>query len=226
VSFDPAEEAALSDAGVTGELNRPAGDNLFVTTWNSGGDKLDYWARRFIEHMCDIRDRVTAHCHTTVTIKNIVAENLSRTVANRPYGLMKTFAELYVPETAQIVSVRKEGTPVKYVADHQDGLATIGVYTKIPMRESRTVEVSYDLPLHGKYSLRVIPQPLAIDPHLKIKLSFPDDWTTWGFPADSGEVAYEGVLDRPLSVTAGPPGTTGLSALWDRLVDFWKGPVF
>jgi hypothetical protein len=226
-SFDPTEQEALDAVGVTGDLDRPPGDNLLVTTWNSGGDKLDYWARRHIQHRCEIGpDGDLARCATVVMIKNVVAPGLPPTVANKPYGLMKTFVELLIPRRAALGSVSLNDERHRYYLDRQDGHSAVGIYVRIPQRETARVEVTYDLPIDDRYSLRAIPQPLAVDARLQIALEVPSRWTVRGLTPDGSRFTYDGALDRTLVVEAEAEDRPGIPGMWDRLVAFWREPLF
>ena len=227
VSFDATEEKILNAVGVTGDLAPPHGDNLLVTTWNSGGDKLDYWARRKIEHSCAIREEdETASCSTVVTIRNVAPKGLSKTVANTPYGLMKSFVELYIPKEANLEEVTRDGEPTRRWLDRQDGLSTVGVYVRIPQHEAVRVEVSYGLAVNERYSLRVIPQPLSVDARLQISLEVPPKWRVRGLVPSGSRFIYDGLLDRPLLVEAARVSRSGMPGLWDRFVTFWREPIF
>jgi hypothetical protein len=228
VSFNPTEEKALKAVGTTGDLDPPQGDNVLITTWNSGGDKLDYWARRRIQHSCAIREEdQSADCSTVVTIRNVAPEGLSKTVANSPYGLMKSFVELYIPKRAHLEGVLLDGEPTRHWRGRQDGLSAVGVYVRIPQSQAVRVEVTYGLPLDERYSLRVIPQPLAVDAGLHITLHVPSGWRVRGLTPDGNGFTYDGVLDRTLFVDAEKPSSrSGIPGLWDRLVAFWREPVF
>jgi hypothetical protein len=227
VSFDASEEKILNAVGVTGDLAPPQGDNLLVTTWNSGGDKLDYWARRKIEHSCAIReDDESAGCSTVVTIRNVAPEGLSKTVANTPYGLMKSFVELYIPKKAKLEGVSLDGEPTRYWRGRQDGLAAVGVYVRIRQSQVVKVEVTYELPVDGRYSLRVIPQPLAVDARLQIGLQVPSNWGVRGLVPSGNRFIYDGPLNGPLHIEAERLIRPGIAGLWDRLVAFWREPVF
>ena len=227
-SFEPAEASALDAVGLTGDLDPPQGDNVLVTTWNSGGDKLDYWARRRIDHSCIVREGdELATCSTVVRIRNVVPEGLSKTVANRPYGLMKSFVELYIPKKARLDAVLVNGEPTRHWRGRQDGLSAVGVYVRIPQSQAVSVKVAYDLRVDGRYSLRVIPQPLAVDARLQISLRVPSIWRVRGLTPDGNTFTYDGVLDRTLFVDAEKPSSrSGIPGLWDRLLAFWREPVF
>jgi hypothetical protein len=225
-SFDAKESSALDAVGVTGDLDRRDGDTLLVTTWNAGGDKLDYWARRRIHHRCEIREGVAARCSTTVTIENLVGEDLPSVVANTPYGLMETFVELLIPRKADLGAVYLDGEPVRYHLDRQDGHSAVGVFIQLPRRDAMRVRVTYDLPMDDHYSLRVIPQPLAVDARLRISLTVPSGWRVRGLTPTGDEFTYNGLLDRALVVEAEAVDRSGLPGMWDRLVAFWREPLF
>jgi len=226
VPFDPEERAALDAIGVTGQLERPDGDTVLVTTWNSGGDKLDYWARRHIRHSCTIGEAATsAECSTTVTIRNVIPRRLPATVANRPYGLMKTFIELLTPRQANLRGVYLNGKPARYYLDRQDGHSAVGLYVRIAPAERIRAQVVYDLPVDASYSLRVTPQPLAVDARLQVHLDVPRDWTVQGLIPQRGSFTYRGPLDRPLLAHAEAAVKPGISGMWERLVAFWREPV-
>jgi hypothetical protein len=228
ISFDSNEQEALNAVGITGNLDPPKGDNLLVTAWNSGGDKLDYWARRRIDHSCVIPEGdQSVSCSTVVAIRNIAPEGLSETVANRPYGLMKSFVELYIPKKATLKGVLVNGEPTQHWLGRQDGLSAVGVYVRIRQGEAVSVKVAYDLRVDGQYSLRVIPQPLAVDARLQISLRVPPIWRVRGLTPDGNRFTYEGLLDRTLFVDAKKlPSRSGIPGLWDRLLAFWREPVF
>jgi hypothetical protein len=60
VSFKASERRVLENAGVSGDIATDAQDNLLVTVQNFGGDKLDYWMRRKLDHRCTIVSKTSA----------------------------------------------------------------------------------------------------------------------------------------------------------------------
>lgn len=225
-SFDAEEASALDAVGVTGDLDRPESDNLLITSWNGGGDKLDYWARRRIVHDCNIKEGSRAQCSTTVTIKNVVEQDLPHTVANEPYGVMETFVEFFIPKRADLGAVYLDGERIRFYLDRQDGHSAVGVFTRIRQRDAVRVRVTYGLPTDDRYSLRVIPQPLAFDATLQINLEVPSGWTVRGLVPHGDRFTYDGALDRSFVVEAEAVSRSGLPGAWDRIVAFWREPVF
>jgi hypothetical protein len=234
VSFDPEEDAALEDAGVTGALTPPTNDSMLVTVHNFGGgghfgSKLDFWTDRSIRHGCVVGGDGGAECATEVTFDNTVPDGLSRYAAGRPYGLLRNYAEVYIPGDAQLQEVKLAGEPVDYRPEEQGDLLSVAVYVEIPQDEEAAIEVAYTLPAEEEsYSLTMIPQPLTSDATVTLKLRVPNDWTIVGAPRDRehGEMSWKTELDRTITVRAFPDGRTGLPGIWEGLKDFWHDPLF
>ncbi|HWC14347.1 MAG TPA: DUF4012 domain-containing protein, partial [Actinomycetota bacterium] len=220
------ERALLEAAGVTGDLEEPESDHLLVATQNSGGDKLDYWIQRHVEHSCRI-EPAYADCSGSATFENLVPDHLTRYVAGRPYGRAHTFAEIYLPADADVTSIEIDGVPAPVFAAEQAGHFVAGLELTIPQGEVARASWSYRLPIERSYSITISPQPLARDATVAVRLQAPRRWAFDG-PGDraGNEVVYEGVLDSPLRIDAQPSGRRGIPAVWDRLVRFWREPVF
>jgi hypothetical protein len=223
-----ADERQVFDAlGVTGELGAPESDAALVTVQNYGGTKLDFWARRSVEHRCDLAGGV-ADCGTEVTIANRTPAGLPEFVTQyRPYGLFKNYVEVYVPAGARPTGVQVDGEPAGAFTEREDGFRAIGVYVEIPRGQETVVSVGYELPLESdEYSLEVIPQPLARDAHLEVALGVPPGWTVEGDgELDDGVLRFSGDLDGRMEWRAGPREAGGLTGLWDALVGFWREPL-
>jgi hypothetical protein len=119
VSFVPAEESALDALGISGDLSTPDETiPITVTQQNLGsangsGNKLDFWTDRQIAQACDV-DVHLAKCVTGFHVANDTPKGLIEYVAGKPYGMLRTYAEIYVPEGAQLTNVTLDGTPVEY----------------------------------------------------------------------------------------------------------------
>lgn len=226
VSFDPAEQRALDRVDASGDLGRTKGDSLLVAAQNFSADKLGYWVRRDISHSCTIEPR-NAACTASVTFTNEAPDGLTRYVAGKPYGVLEDLVEVYLPEDATLGPVRTDGRPVGE-ADRQDGHHVVGAFFELAPGTSRTLSVSYDLPLGPEgYSLEVLPQPLARDARLLIALDAPRTWAFSGEGETSdGTLRFEGALDRTVRVAARPRDRSGLPALWEAVVGFWEEPLF
>lgn len=230
-SFDQDEQRALTASGVSGDLAPVEGDSLLVTAQNFGsgrdqGTKLDYWTRRSVRHSCRIEEGAPATCRTEVSLANEAPEGLTEYVAGVPYGLLRSYVEVYVPEEARVTSVQRDGSPVEFRAEPQAGREAIGVFVKVPAGETSSVGVAYELPKGDDYELQALPQPLAADATIELSLTLPDGWAIEGTDLEQhGRTArYEGPFDRRLEVRAGPSERTGLAALWEGVRQFWRDP--
>lgn len=232
VSFDAVEERALADVGASHDLPAVRSDVVLVTVQNLGGGgdegtKLDYWASRSTEHACDLTTTQMT-CATTVRLENRTPKGLSTYVAGRPYGLMRSYLEVYVPGDAVIEDVRRDGRSVDFRPDPHDDMTSIAVYLEIPRGEDDEVTVVYRAPLDEEgYRLIATPQPLAHDARLSIALQVPDGWSAIG-PGDveEGRFRYVDEFDEPIEVQITPDDRAGLSGLWQSVQRFWNEPLF
>lgn len=235
VSLHGEEQAVLAAAGVSGDLAPPSGDSLLVTVQNLGGDKLDFWARRSIEQSCTISG-VLATCSTGVTLSNAAPQGLPQVVSglpygdkNRPYALLKSFLEVYVPQRARITGVQVDGEPADFFREVQDGHTSIGVELEISRTEHKRLDVAYELDLReARYSLTVTPQPLAVDADIDVTLDVPPSWSLEGpgILNDEGRLHYSGTLSGGLGFGAYLEPARGLSKVWQGLIRFWNEPLF
>jgi len=233
-AFDPAEADALDDAGVSGALDPQTRDTMLVTVHNFGGggtfgSKLDFWTDRTIRHGCVVAGDGGAECATEVTFDNTVPNGLSRYAAGRPYGLLRNYAEIYIPGAAQLQEVKLDGEAVDYRPEEQGDLLSLAVYVEIPQSEKASIEAAYTLPAEEEsYSLTMIPQPLTSDATVSMRLRVPNDWTVVGAGEDNelGELTWKTSLDRTIEVRAFPDGRTGIPGIWEGLKDFWHHPLF
>ncbi|MEO8322815.1 MAG: hypothetical protein ABI571_01610, partial [Actinomycetota bacterium] len=121
-SFAAPEEEVLRQAGVAGELD--AGEEAFplrVVAQNFGSDngegtKLDYWVDRQIDTACDLAAEggdPEMSCLVTTTLANEVPPGLGEYVGGKPYGVLESLLETYVPQGAEITSVTLDGRPAE-----------------------------------------------------------------------------------------------------------------
>ena len=226
VSFDATEQRSLDRLDVSGRLAPPSSDALLVTTQNTGGDKLDYWIRRSIGHRCSIQD-ARALCSSSVTLTNEAPDGLSSYVANEPYGLLRNFLEVYVPGSANIIDVRRDGEPVPITSESQSGFTSVGTSVELPRGKSTELRVRYELAIESPYSFELLPQPLAQDARVRVALLVPEGWVVRGpeGKSDGSEFEYEGELAETLRFTAGPESRPGIAGAWSSFTKFWSQPV-
>jgi hypothetical protein len=230
VSFRSGEQQALVKAGLTGEVGTPEGDGSFVTVQNLGGNKLDLYADRTVKHACEIR-KDGAECETSVTIENHTPDGLTPfQYQYEPYGLFKNFAEIYVPQAADLKSVTVGNRPARFSDFAEDGYRAIGTYLEIARHDSAVMEVSYDLPVTGsRYALTIRPQPLTKDARLTVRLLAPGGWRLLGPDGSTvgdGALVFRGPLRGSLAFEAQPDPRTGLPRIWEGFSRFLREPVF
>lgn len=232
VSFDPVVSEALSDTGITWELEPPSHDEVMVTAQNFGGgggagSKMDFWARRSLRHDCAIPADAPARCATEVKFENKAPAGLTTYVAGRPYAMLRNYVEVFVPESSSLLAVEQDGAPVEFRNELQAGRKSIGIYIELPRDEETTLSVTYELPFSEEFALEAIPQPLAQDARIEVELTPPSHWLLIEGPADaSGDsFVYQGDLDERLRFRLAPDRRPGLTGLWGRLTRFWTDPV-
>ena len=230
VAFAPEESELLERVGLSRDLADPDYDGVLTTVQNVGGNKLDSYARRKVHHDCQIDGESVARCTTDVSIENRTPRGLTRfEYQYLPYGLFKNVVEIYVPGTAELVSVAVDGEAVDFFEQPEDGFNAIGLYLPIPRGQEAEVSVVYDLPPRDRYALEVVPQPLVTDALVSIDLEIPSSWIIEGpdgVQRDGDSAHWRGKLDRVLEFSAGPSERSGLSALWEGVGHFLKEPVF
>ena len=226
VSFDQGEQRTLETLDVSGRLIPPATDALLVTAQNTGADKLDYWARRSIDHRCSIQEAL-ARCSTSVSLANEVPGGLTSYVANEPYGLLSNYLEVYIPAAARITDVRRGDEPARVNVEDQSGYTSVGLSVKVPRGESAAVTVRYELALEDPYSFVLTPQPLAHDADVRVGFEVPEGWAVRGPEGNStgSDFHFRGELSETLRFTAGPESRPGLAGAWTSFTRFWSEPL-
>lgn len=233
VSFDDEEQAALDSVGVTGELGEPVDDDVMVTVQNMGGggsqgSKLDYWTERNIGHTCVIDDDLSARCAVEVTLVNAVPDGLTTYVGGRPYGLLRSYVEVYLPRDATITSATRDGGAVDFRPDEQSGYHALGVSVELAQDQITRVRFDYELPARSApFTVRIRPQPLARDAGVSVELRLPRDgiWHGAG-EVDDRTVRWRGTLEGPVGGSLTADTRSGLPSFWDALGDFLREPVF
>jgi Protein of unknown function (DUF4012) len=231
VSFDDEEEEALTAVGASGDLPTPESDGLLVVAQNRGdptgqGNKLDYWIERDVGHQCKVTAE-KASCVTATTLTNEADKGLTRYAAGRPYAVLRTYLETYVPAGATVTGFEIDDESAPYITEAHEGWTSVASDVEISRTESATIEVAYDIALNDSYALTAAPQPLARDAAVDIALRLPKDWIIRGPGRREDEIfRYKGPMDEQLSISAEPDERSGLPALWQTLVRFWREPLF
>jgi hypothetical protein len=231
VSFERAEQQALNDAGISGELTPDTNDSVFITVQNLGADKLDYWMHRSVAHACDVASSALARCFTEVELTNNAPTGLPPYVVQpKPvYALYRGFVEVYVPKAATLTAVELNGKAAQFYEEHEESRTALGMYFSTRRGETSTVTVGYELPLDDPYSLTVTPQPLTSDASLRVRIAGADGWLIEGpgtITRDGASLEYSGKLASTHEWRSFKDDRRGLPAIWNSLKRFWSEPVF
>lgn len=231
VSFFEDEQELLIELGVAGELgSRPGRSTVHVTQQNFGsangqGTKLDYWTERHVAQVCDIgRDEAT--CATEVEIHNKVPRGLGEYVGGRPYGLLRTYLEIYVPDRADLQEATLDGETVDVRIEPDEGYRSIGAFAAVAAGDTVRYRAEYTIPVDGRLELELRPQPLARDALLSLRLTVPEGWRLMGDGAELADGrAVHPAWDSPIEIRAEPDPRSGMPALWRDLRRFWTEPL-
>jgi len=222
----------MAGTGATWDMAPPHGDDVMVTAQNFGGgprvgSKLDYWIDRDLSHDCLIRSDGSARCTTEVELRNETPEGLTRYAAGCPYGLLRSYVEIFVPASGEVIAVNQDQAPVEFRSEPQAGRTSLGIYVELPAAEATSLSASYELPPADTFSLDMTPQPLSNEADLDVSLQLPSGWILVDGPTEAADstVDYEGSFDRRLHFEARPDDRPGLTGLWARLKRFWMEPV-
>lgn len=232
VSFDRAEAAALDVLDASGELRTPPG-TLGVTlteqnlgTGNGQGSKLDYWVQRRFGYACTFAvDRPV--CTFRAQLTNQTPRRLDRYVAGNPYGLVRSYTEVYLPAEAEVTAVTVDGSETSFRRETEEGSAAIGLLLEVPRGRTRDLIVRHELPPATPRRIELRPQPLPRDAILEVALEASPDATVYvGDERARGSMRRSLVWDRVVTAGVSPYERRGLPRLWDRLVGFWTRPLF
>lgn len=231
-SADAARQRAFAASSLTGAVSAEGGDLTSFVTQNFGGgdtegNKLDYYARRATK----VRVRVardTAVVQQEVTLRNTApARGLPRYVAGGATpSTMNNFVTLALPKDATAVSFRRGDAVLSTDALPEGDHAVLTDALSLPPGTAVTWRLQYRLPLHdGRYELRLLPQPLAVDAALDVRISAAPGVRLTDASGRTGAVVLDQSFDehRTVEVTAEKPGL--LSRTSDAVRRFWREPV-
>lgn len=230
LSEDPDIAAAFGAADLTGDVQPDEEEHgMMVAAQNFGegggqGTKLDFWARRGVRLDCSL-GATEADCRLHVRTTNETPSGLDDYVAGRPYGVLRSYVEVFVPGEAEVQAVTLDGRPHEFRVEPYVGMQSIGVYLEIGAGDEQEISVVFELPPDSSgYALRLTPQPLARDARVHVEMDAPADWTvrTRGYErAGEKGTAFTGRI----LVEARPDERKGLPRSWDRIRRFFGEPV-
>lgn len=219
------EERAFVAGGLAGAVRDDTSDVALVTVHNLGGggdegNKLDYYA-----HVAEsVRVRVGRHSartERTYTLRNDApATGPPRYVSGVDHpGQSRNLVSFSVPAGATGIELLRGDALVQATPQREGGRLVLDDVAVLDPGATATWTLRYTAPLRdGRYSLRLVPQPLAHDATLRLDVRPAGD--AWLRAA-----MYAGPFDRERRVDATPRK----GSWWERMArhahHFWDDPV-
>lgn len=222
----PEEQQGLVDAGLAGDVSARGGDLMNFTAQNLGGgdragNKLDYYARR--EVTVDVTvGRDSASVRQSVVLRNMApAQGLPRYVAGGVSpGTTNNLVTMAVPNGATGITFTRANRGVSGELRREGDHQVVTDAASLAPGTSASWDLTYRLPLTGgDYALRLIPQPLAFDADLILRVRGAEGVDLDKTPSFDGP--FESVLTYDIEATE--PGFGGRAL--DRVKRFWDEPV-
>jgi hypothetical protein len=238
-SAQPEEQASLVSAGVGGSVAPGDHDLALISVANLGdsfikpgrsgsGNKLDYYAKRSVDVQVTIR-RDVAHVVQTLTLRNDAPLGLRDYVAGPSHpGRLHELISMTTGSAAVLESFKRDGKDSRVTVDSEHGYKRISLIADLERGESATWTLTYDVPLvGGVYRLDLVPQPLAQDATLTLRVSRPDGTldSLDGIDAKNGRIVYNGDWETVQRVAVRPHKRTGWESFRHAISDFWTEPI-
>jgi hypothetical protein len=220
-----AEQRAIDAAGTSGAVRDDTTDLAMTTIQNFGGgategNKLDFYAR--VETTVKVRvekDRAVTE-RTFHLLNSAPSSGLPRYVAGveRP-GEMRSFVGFAMPKAATLDEFSRDGFVLDSAPQDEGRHVTLDDFAALAPGADTTWTLRYTTPLHGMpYTLRVVPQPLAIDAQLTIDVAPGNDAHFTG-------TRYEGPFDAERRIEARPRDGHWWERIGRRIRKFWTEPI-
>jgi UDP-N-acetylmuramyl pentapeptide phosphotransferase/UDP-N-acetylglucosamine-1-phosphate transferase len=194
--------------GVAGDLHPDDGsDYLMVVGQNSGGNKLDYYARRRISYKVDLTNPRDVRGAVDVAIENGAPSSGLPPYIIGPYdlkdppGLNRTFTSVYLPGYTGILRSTVDGRQVQVESKSEKGLLAASQFQEVLSGKTSTLSLQTAgiIARPGLYRLLVQHQPNLNPDFLEIDIELPDDTVisevTPGMKIKDNHVTWSGKLD-------------------------------
>ncbi len=227
-SARPQEQHALERLGLAGAVVATDGtDLLHVSVNNLGANKLDLYLDRVVEQTVVV-GASTADVVQRVTLTNRAPDGLVPYVQGTENpGRSVSRLELSLAPESVPVSLTRDGQPLP------DGLrpgaqrSRVATRVELERGASTVVELRYRFPVDaGRYSLRAMPQALARDAELDVRIRSADEApleTPDGVRLPAVGLRDQGPFSRTRDLAVGPPPAP--QGFGEDLKRFWREPV-
>jgi hypothetical protein len=179
---DPGLTRALAENGMDGTLSPPGTDYLGVYTLNSNRSRMDYFQRRRIHHLVQLRSDRSAEVTRTVTVVNAVPPSEPiQDGAQDGYTSGRATAVLanYLPPGAKVKEATLDGRPVRGSEVREAGRSMVRVDVDLAPGQSAEFAIRYLTPKGAAtkdgflYRFTADPQALVRPPDLRVDVVAP-----------------------------------------------------
>jgi hypothetical protein len=179
---DPALQRVLANNRLYGGLSQAGHDYLGVYTLNTNHSRMDYFQRRSIHHLVQLRPDGSAEVTRTITIKNDVPPSEPiRDGVDTGYTSGRAAAVIanYLPPGATLEETTRDRRPVRPSVVSEDGRPLVRVDVDLTPGQSTDLTVRYStgkaVSTDGgfRYRLTADPQVLIRAPGLRIDVVAP-----------------------------------------------------
>ncbi len=190
-------QAAVQDAGLSGDLSDTTYDYLGVFNQNTGSNKSDYWQRRSIDSRVQLAADGSAEVRLRIRVHNDSEQWVQPYEDPRHNSFVTRWNDMslaaFLPAGVEEVEARVDG---KVLPDVHVGRFYERPFTRTNLRfapqQTHTYELRYTVPHAAQvaedgtltYRLDVDPQGLVTPQELRVELTAPDGYTFGQFPDD------------------------------------------
>jgi Protein of unknown function (DUF4012) len=181
-SADPALQRALTNNGMEGGLAHAGNDYLGVYTLNTNRSRMDYFQRRSIHQLVQLRPDGSAEVTRTITIDNDVPPGepiRDGTEAGYASGRATAVVANYLPPGATLKAITRDGRPVRPAVVPEDGRPLVRIGVDLAPGQSTSLTVRYSTGKAAqadggfRFRLTADPQVLIRAPGLRIDVVAP-----------------------------------------------------
>ena len=211
---DPQLQRALTDNGMYGGMSQAGQDYLAVYTLNTNSSRMDYFQRRSIHQLVQLRADGSAEVTRTITIDNDVPPSEPiQDGADSGYnsGRVSAVVANYLPPGATLEETTHDERPVRPEVVSENGRPLVRLDVDLAPGQSTSVTVRYLTPKAAsaeggfRYRLTADPQVLTRPPRLHIDVVAPPGMELSTAPGwamtDDGPAALSQPFTDPIDTT-------------------------
>jgi Protein of unknown function (DUF4012) len=210
---DPNLAKALAENGMDGALSPPGADYLGVYTLNSNRGRMDYFQRRGIHHLVQLRSDRSAEVTRTVTVVNAVPPSEPiQDGAQDGYASGRATAVVanYLPPGAKVEGATLDGRPVRWSEVREAGRPLIRVNVDLAPGQSAEFAIRYLTPKGAAtkdgflYRFTADPQAMVRPPDLRVDVVAPPGMLIVppaGWTVDGAQATLRQPLVEPIDAT-------------------------